>query len=198
MTLTRRMTKFALGAMLLPVVAAYAEKKPTLVLMHRNIQNVQDESNWIKMSNGLAHEGYRVISVALLPDENVAQSTTHMTNLLDQYKNGETFVLVGTAAVNETASLVAKAERSRVKAVVYISAEDSVKTLGPHQVTVPAELASALPNYQVRITNAKSVKGLVEKGSNTFQVREEGTSTLANTEDLISALMTVSEKSKRA
>ena len=195
MTLTKRILLTA-GAMLLPVVAAQAEKKPTLVLMHRNIENVTDESNWLKLSAGLAHDGYKVISVALTPSEDAVAGRDHLTKLLDQYHTDEKFVLVGTAAVNETASMVAQAEKARIKAVVYISAEDSVKTLGPHQVNVPATLG--IVSYQVRITNAKHVHGLAEQGANTFQVREEGSSTLAKMDDLIVAINTVADKSTRA
>ncbi len=187
MTLTRSMMILTAAATLLPF-AAQAEQKPTIVVMHRNIQNQKDESNWRNLANGLANDGYRVVSVALKPAETAAEGRDHVMVLLNESPEYGKVVLVGTAAASDAVSLTAEAAQARVQAVVYVSAEAAVPTLGPRTVNVPSNLVGKVTSYQIKISNGKRPQGFLEPGASMIRVREEGHSTLAKVSDLVDAL----------
>jgi hypothetical protein len=185
-TMMGTMMAFAAGGMLLPM-AAQAEVKPTIVVMHRNVQNQKDESNWNNLALDLAQDGYRVVSVAMKQDETAAEGRDQAVKLLNDSPEYGKIVLVGTAAASDAVSMTAEAEAPRVKSIVYVSADPAVPTLGPRTVSEPADLVGKIPSYQIRITDGKKTN-LTEKGATMLRVREEGHSTLANLTDLKEAV----------
>lgn len=195
MNMSRSMMILAAGATLLPL-AAHADQKPTIVVMHQNVQKQKDEANWRNLANGLADAGYRVVSVALQPNETAAQGRDHAVQLLDESPEFGKIVLVGTAAASETLSLTAEAEATRVQALVYVSAEAAVPTLGPRTVSEPSDLVGKIPSYQIKITNGKRPQGLNEPGAAMIRVREDGDSTLAKQVDMVEALQMLAAKRK--
>jgi hypothetical protein len=195
MKLTNLTLMLTAGAMLAPI-AAHAATKPTLVVMHRNIQNQTDEANWRNLALGLASEGFRVVSVALEPQETATAGRDQVVKLLDQSPEYGKVVLVGTAAASDVLSLTAEAEQARVQAVAYVSAEPAVATLGPRTVEEPSDLVGKVPSYQIKITNGKHTLGLNEPGASMFRVREQGTSTLARQEDMVEAIKMVATQKR--
>jgi hypothetical protein len=189
--LTFAMSGMMTAAAMLAPIAAHAATKPTIVVMHRNIQNQTDESNWRNLALGLASEGFRVVSVALKPEETAAAGRDQVVKLLDQSPEYGKVVLVGTAAASDALSLTAEAEQARVQAVAYVSAEPAVATLGPRTVEEPSDLVGKVPSFQIKITNGKQTSGLTETGASMFRVREEGKSTLARQQDMVDAIKLV-------
>ena len=189
---TTRMTLLALSAALaLPIlttVTAHASTTPTVVVMHRNIQNTQDEQHWQELASGLSYQGYRVISVAMDRDETASAAADHTIQLLDHAGCNDKLVLVGTAAASDAISAVAQAEPTRVKALVYVSASDAVPSFGPRSVTEPSTLTGVVPSFQVKVTNGKTVSEKTEGGTTAFKVREQGNSTLGRTTDLVATI----------
>ena len=190
MTMTTRwMTKLAVAAAVaVPAVAAHAEKMPTVVVMHRNIQNVEDEANWQTLAGGLSFEGFRVISIAFDQAQTAKQTHDELTRMLAQEAVDQKVLLVGTSAVSETIASVAAEKPTQVEGLVFVSASDAVPAFGPRTVNVPAGLASLVPTYQVKITRDKSSSAKIEGTATILRVREEGKSTLARNEDLIDAI----------
>ncbi len=186
MNLTKSMMMLAAGAMLMPL-ASQAETKPTLVVMHRNIQNQADEANWRDLALALAGDGFRVVTVALKPEETATEGRDEVVKLLNNAPEYGKVVLIGTAAASDVVSMTAEAEPQRVQSLVYVSAEPAVATLGPRTVSEPADLAGKIPSYQIKITNGKR-SDLGEKGATMFRVREKGTSTVARVDDMTGAL----------
>jgi hypothetical protein len=186
MNLTKSMMMLAAGAMLLPL-AAQAEQKPTLVVLHKNILNQNDEATWQDLANSLSQDGYRVVSVALRPEETAAQGRDQVVKLLSDSPEYGKVVLVGTAAASDALSMTAEADAARVKALVYVSAEPSVATLGPRTVSEPNDLVGKVPSFQIKITNGKRTD-LNEKGATMLRVRENGKSTVARVDDMTSAI----------
>jgi pimeloyl-ACP methyl ester carboxylesterase len=187
----RWMMKAALAALVMPAAAAYAAPKPTIVLVHRNIQKTVDEQNWKQLAINLADDGYRVLSYAMASTDSSAATRDGLVRLLSHEGMNEKLVVVSTAAASDMATMVAESEPERVKAVVYISAEPSVATLGPRSVEAPADLAGKVPVYQVKITSGTKTSDLFERGATTYRVREEGTSTLPRVHDLEQVIETV-------
>lgn len=191
MKTTRMMMNLALAAAVVPAltaIAAQAETTPTIVVMHRNIHNVQDEQKWAELAQGLSYNGFRVVSVAMERDEPAATASAHLIKLLDESGYNQNVLLVGTAAASEAISAVALAEPTRVKALVYVSAAETVPTFGPRSVAVPANLAGLVPAYQVKVTNEKRVSASIEGGVTVFKVREQGRSTLGRTGDMVAMI----------
>ena len=99
MKTTRMMTKLLLAAVAVPAattVAAHAFGKPTVVVMHRNIHNQQDEQNWVDLAQGLADYGYRVISVAMDRYEPASVASNHVLRMLHNESPEGKILLVGT------------------------------------------------------------------------------------------------------
>jgi hypothetical protein len=186
MNLTKTLMAITAGAALLPL-AAQAETKPTIVVMHENIHNQKDEANWRDLASWISRDGYTVVSVALSPSESASASRDHVVKLLDQSPEYGKLVLVGTAAASDTLSLTAQSEAGRVQSLVYVSAEPAVPTLGPRTVSEPNELVGKIASFQIKITNGKKTS-LNEKGANMLRVRENGSSTTARVEDLAQAI----------
>jgi membrane-associated protease RseP (regulator of RpoE activity) len=199
MNLTKSMMTLAVAAMALPAAAAHAETKPTFVVVHRNVGIQTDETNWNNLALGLSSAGYRVVSVALKPNETATESRDKVAKLLDESPEFGKLVLVGTAAASDVLSQTAEVEASRVNALVYVSAEPAVATLGPRNVAEPSDLVGRIPSYQIKITDKKRNLAFREPGANLIRVREEGHSTLARQEDMVEALDRIaSEKHKTA
>jgi len=197
MNLTKSMMMFAAGTMLLPL-AAQAETKPTIVVLHRNIQNQTDEKNWQNLALDLAGNGYRVVSVALEPTQSASSGRDEVVKLLNESPEYGKLVLVGTAAASDVVSLTAEAETGRVNSVVYVSAEPAVATLGPRTVDEPADLVGKVPSYQIKITDSKRPELPTELGASVIRVREEGHSTLAKRQDLSAAIVMVAADKRKA
>ena len=200
MKTTRMISNLMMAALAVPAltaVAAHAGTTPTVVVMHRNIHNTQDEATWMELAQGLSREGFRVVSVAMNRDETAKEASTHVIQLLDRAGYNDKLLLVGTASASEAISAVAEAEPTRVEGLVYVSAADTVPTFGPRFVTVPASLQGVVPSYQVKVTNDKHASNHAEGGAVVFKVREQGHTTLGRTEDMVATLNTVSELAKK-
>ena len=189
---TTRLTMLALAAAVaVPSLSAGAlttAALPTVVVMHRNIQNTPDEQHWQELAQGLSYQGYRVISVAMDRNETAQTAAGHTIQLLDRVGCNDKLVLVGTASASDAISAVAQAEPAKVKALVYVSASDAVPAFGPRSVTEPAALTGLVPSFQVKVTNGKKTSTAFEGGSTVFQVREQGHSTLGRTADMVAAI----------
>ena len=85
-------------------------------------------------------------------------------------------------------SAVAEAEPNRFKALVYVSASEAVPTIGPRTVATPISLQGLLPSYQVKVTANGYGSSKTETGATVFQVREQGHSTLARTDDMVTTI----------
>lgn len=198
---TRMMTKLLLAAVAIPAVstvAAHASTTPTIVVMHRNIQNAQDEANWMDLARGLSHEGFRVVSVAMERDEPAAEASAHVIKMLDESASTDKVLLVGTAAASDALFAVAEAEPTHVSGLVYVDNAGAVPTFGPRTVVVPANLLGVVPSYEVKVTNEKRSSSQAEGGVTVFKVREQGHSTLGRTEDMVAAILDVSSMKKKA
>lgn len=197
-TLSTLMTAAAaLAIPALSTVAAHASTTPTVVVMHRNVHNAQDEATWMGLAQGLSREGFRVISVAMNRDETAAEASSHVIQLLDESGYNDKVLLVGTASASEAISAVAQAEPARVQGLVYVSAADTVPTFGPRFVTVPASLQGVVPSFQVKVTNEKHASSKAEGGAVVFKVREQGHTTLGRTEDMVATINQVSALAKK-
>jgi len=113
MNLTKSMMMFAAGTMLLPL-AAQAETKPTIVVLHRNIQNQTDEKNWQNLALDLAGNGYRVVSVALEPTQSASSGRDEVVKLLNESPEPAVATL-GPRTVDEPADLVGKVPSYQIK-----------------------------------------------------------------------------------
>ncbi len=188
---TTRLTLLALSAVVaipsLMTVTAQAATLPTIVVMHRNIQNVQDEKNWQELAIGLSDEGYRVVSVAMERNEAAATAAQNTIDLLNRAGYNDKLVVVGTASASDAISALAQAEPTKVKALVYVSASDAVPTFGPRSVTVPSTLTGIVPTFQVKVVAGKNTAS-TEGGQTTFKVREQGNSTLGRTTDMVAMI----------
>jgi pimeloyl-ACP methyl ester carboxylesterase len=184
----------AAAAMVLPVAAAHAEKKPTILLVHRNVQKQTDEKNWAQLSLDLSNDGYRVVSFAMPLGDASSLTRRDLVRLIkheDSSDNSDKVVVVSTAAASDVAESLVQTAPELVKALVYISAEPTVATLGPRTVSEPSDLVGKVPSYQVKITANKQTSNLYERGATTFLVREQGSSTLARLSDLQNAIETI-------
>lgn len=161
---------------------------PTVVVMHRNIQNEQDEQNWQQLALGLSYQGYRVISVAMQRDETAETAASNTIHLLNETGCNDKLVLVGTASASDAISAVAQAEPTHVKALVYVSDAEAVPTFGPRTVAEPATLTGVVPSFQVKVTNGKHTSATTEGGTIVFRVREQGHSTLGRTGDMVATI----------
>jgi hypothetical protein len=179
------------GALLVPAAAAHAEK-PTVILMHRDIKNVQDEQRWNDVARDLEFDGFHVVSMALQQNSTPTDGAYSTVNYVNAELKGKDLLLVGTASVSDAMSLVAEQAPNHVKALMYLVAATPVRTLGPRTVSEPAALVGRVPSIQVTITNIKHMTEQNESGVPAFRVREEGKSTLANVDDLEAAIELVS------
>ena len=201
MKTTRIILSGLVAAVAIPAVtavAAHAETMPTVVVMHRNIHNVQDEATWVDLAQELSGKGFRVISVAMNRDETAQEASTDVIRILNRTGYDDKVLLVGTASASEALSEVAEGEGTRVKGLVYVSAADTVPSFGPRFVTVPASLQGVVPSYQVKVTNEKHASSKAEGGAVMFKVREQGHTTLGRTSDMVAAIDQVNELAKKA
>jgi hypothetical protein len=181
----------AAAAMVLPVAAAHAEKKPTILLVHRNILKQADEQNWEKLAVNLSSDGYRVVSFAMAMDDSAPLTRAGLLRVMKQESPNDKLLVVSTAAASDVAAQVVEAAPDMVKALVYISAEPTVATLGPRTVAEPNDLVGKVPSYQIKISANPQTSNLYERGATSFRVREQGTSTLAKLSDLQNAIETI-------
>jgi hypothetical protein len=200
MKTTRVWTKLLLAALAVPAVAAVAAKAEatrTIVVMHRNIQNTQDEQMWSELARGLSSDGFRVVSVAMQRNESATDASQHLLKLLDLMGERNKVLLVGTASASDAISDVAESAPARVEALVYVSAADAVPAFGPRTVSVPANLLGLVPAYQAKVTNEKRSSSTTEGGAMVFKVREQGQSTLGRTGDMVAMIETVDALAKK-
>ena len=189
MMMTRWMTKLAAVAFVAaPVAIAHAATQPTIVVLHRDIKNVQDEENWRQLARGLSADGFRVVSLAMSPSDTPEASRTELLKLIDEAGPNERVVLVGTSSASDTITSVAQTEPQRVKALVYVSASDAVPAFGPRHVNVPVSLTGLIPTYQVKVSKGKVQTARTEGSATIFRVREEGKSTLGRTDEMIATI----------
>ena len=178
----------ALAATLLPAIAAHAELKPTLVVMHRNIGRAQDEANWSNLANQLASHGFRVVSLALHENESAEQGAAQLRADFAGPDQQADFIVVGTAAVAETANVFAQSRPRQLRAIVYLSADGAVPAYGPRTVDIPTTLSAKVPTYQVKVSDTRKSLQSRDGASTVYHVREEGKSTLPRIADLEATL----------
>jgi hypothetical protein len=189
--ISRLMMTAAAAVMVVPAVAAHAEKKPTILLVHRNIQKQADEQNWEKLAINLSADGYRVVSFAMALDDTTPLTRDGLLRVAKQESPNDKLLVVSTAAASDMAAQVVEAAPDMVKAIVYITAEPTVATLGPRTVSEPNDLVGKVPSYQIRISANQQTSNLYERGATSFRVREQGTSTLAKLSDLQDVIETI-------
>ncbi len=114
-------------AMTVPAITAFAQPKPTVVLVHGAFQD--GESTWARVRRLLEKHGYKVIVVTLPGRDNDGADPKTLT--ADLYRDtvlkaiaGEKnpVVLVGHSFGGITISNVAEAAPEKIKALVYLSA----------------------------------------------------------------------------
>ncbi|SNS30258.1 hypothetical protein SAMN05421770_101409 [Granulicella rosea] len=180
-TRTKLTTAVAALAMTLPTVAAHAEKKPTVLLVH---SAAQADADWKNLSLELASEGYRVLAMKVLPNQSAADERAELTQFIGNEDANSRFLVVTSEPAGATVSDFAGTLGNRVKSVVYLTTAPTVAAV------------SATPQYFVQLTAAKTQP--VETSELRYSVHAAGPQMVASTSDLVGVIEAVDAKKSQA